>query len=153
MRNVIVAVVAALALLAANPAARAQTAPQATASPEALAAAHELMTVMKPEDRFKAVVHSVMQNLKPAVVQGRPEVEKRYDAMMPVFLESAQNRFKELSDAIASIYASNFTAEETTFSKCILIIKSLDCARSLLSITRRPGKSFWRGRRSLRSKA
>jgi len=112
MRNVIVAVVAALALLAANPAARAQTAPQATASPEALAAAHELMTVMKPEDRFKAVVLSVMQNLKPAVVQGRPEVEKRYDAMMPVFLESAQKRFNELSDAIASIYASNFTAEE-----------------------------------------
>jgi hypothetical protein len=114
MQNVIIAAVAALALLAVNPAARAQTVPQATPmpSPEAVAAAYELMTVMKPEDRFKAVVLSVMQNLKPAVVQGRPEVEKRYDAMMPVFLESAQKRFNELSDAIASIYASNFTAEE-----------------------------------------
>jgi hypothetical protein len=87
MQNVIIAAVAALALLAVNPAARAQTVPQATPmpSPEAVAAAYELMTVMKPEDRFKAVVLSVMQNLKPAVVQGRPEVEKRYDAMMPVF--------------------------------------------------------------------
>ena len=140
MRNVIVAVVAALALLAADPAARAQTAPQATASPEALAAAHELMTVMKPEDRFKAVVLSVMQNLKPAVVQGRPEVEKRYDAMMPVFLESAQKRFNELS-AMPSPQSMPATSPPR------------NCARSLLSITRRPGKSFWRGRRSLRSKA
>ena len=92
MQNVVIAAVAALALFAVNPAARAQTVPQATSmqSPEAVAAAHELMTVMKPEDRFKAVVLSVVQNLKPAVVQGRPEVEKRYDAMMPVFLESAQ---------------------------------------------------------------
>jgi hypothetical protein len=114
MQNVIVAAVAALALLAANPAARAQTAPQATSmpSPEALAAAHELMTVIKPADKFKAVLPSVMQNLKPAVVQARPEVEKQYDAMMPAFYESAQKRVNELSDAIASVYASNFTADE-----------------------------------------
>jgi hypothetical protein len=117
MRNAIVAAFAALALLAISSAARAQTA--AAPSPEAVAAAHELMTVMKPADQFKAILPVLIQNLKQAVVQGRPEVEKRYDAMMPMFNESAQKRVNELVDTIAAIYASNFTADElrdlTTF--------------------------------------
>jgi uncharacterized protein len=114
MRNVIVAAVAAVGLLAVNAAAQAQTEPQSASapSPEALAAANEMMTILKPADRFKAVLPTLMQNLKPSVVQGRPEVEKQYDAMMPVFLETAQKRVNELGDAIAVIYASNFTAAE-----------------------------------------
>ncbi len=115
MKTIIVAIAAALALLALNPAARAQTtAPQApaTPSPEALAAAHELMAVIKPEDRFKVMLPVMMQNLKPAVVQGRPEVEKQYDATMPILLEKAQKRVDELANTIAVIYASNFTAAE-----------------------------------------
>src|SRR5262249_36728768 len=114
MQNVIVAAVAALALLAVNPAARAQTAPQTTSAPppEALAAAHELMTIIKPADGFEAVLPALMQSLKPAVVQGRPEFEKQYDAMMPMFYEGALKRANELSDTIATIYAGNFTAEE-----------------------------------------
>jgi uncharacterized protein len=114
MRNAIVATLAALALLAAGPAAWAQSALQTTStpSPDALAAAHELMTIMKPGDQFKAMLPILIQNLKPAVVQGRPEFEKQYDAMMPVFFESAQKRLDELIDSIAVIYASNFTAGE-----------------------------------------
>ncbi|HEX3502451.1 MAG TPA: DUF2059 domain-containing protein [Xanthobacteraceae bacterium] len=118
MRHVIVAVFAALTLLAVSPAAWAQTAAQtapqsaSTPSPEALAAAHELMAVMKPADQFKAILPVLIQNLKQAVVQGRPEMEKQYDAMMPVFNESAQKRVNELIDTIAVIYASNFTADE-----------------------------------------
>jgi hypothetical protein len=99
-----------IAVAAASPA-RAQT-PPATPSPEALAAAHELMTVMKPADQFKAIMPVLIQNLKAAVVQGRPEVEKQYDAMMPAFNDSAQKRVNELIETIATIYASNFTADE-----------------------------------------
>jgi uncharacterized protein len=114
MKRIVVAIVVTLAFLALDPAARSQsTAPApAAASPEALAAAHELMVIVKPEDRFKAMLPVMMQNLKPAVVQGRPEVEKQYDATMPVLLEKAQKRVDELANTIASIYASNFTAQE-----------------------------------------
>ena len=99
-----------VAFAAISPA-RAQTPPVAP-SPEALAAAHELMTVMKPADQFKAIMPVLIQNLKQAIVQGRPEVEKQYDTMMPVFNDSAQKRVDELIETIATIYASNFTADE-----------------------------------------
>ncbi len=99
-----------VAFAVANPA-RSQT-PPATPSPESLAAAHELMTVMKPAEQFKAILPVIIQNMKQAIVQGRPEVEKQYDAMMPAFNESAQKRVKELTETLAAIYASNFTADE-----------------------------------------
>jgi hypothetical protein len=99
-----------IAVAAASPA-RAQT-PPAAPSPEALAAAHQLMTVMKPAEQFKAIMPVLIQNMKQAIVQGRPEVEKQYDAMMPAFNESAQKRVNELTETLATIYASNFTADE-----------------------------------------
>ena len=100
----------AMAICTASPA-WAQT-PSATPSPEALAAASELMTVMKPADQFKAILPVIIQNMKQAIVQGRPEVEKQYDAMMPAFNDSAQKRVKELTETLAAIYANNFTADE-----------------------------------------
>jgi uncharacterized protein len=113
MRLMRFAAVIVVALTGAS-AAWAQAAPQtaSTPSPEALAAAHELMTVMKPAEQFKAILPVLIQNLKQAVVQGRPEVEQQYDAMMPVFNDSAQKRVNELIDTLATIYASNFTPDE-----------------------------------------
>jgi uncharacterized protein len=107
------AMVLCMAFCAASPA-RAQTPPQSPAaqSPESLAAAHELMGVIKPANQFKAVLPALIQSMKSTLVQGRPELEKQYDAMMPAFYESAQKRFNELADSIAVIYASNFTADE-----------------------------------------
>jgi uncharacterized protein len=110
MRSTFIATLIALVLAAAGPV-RAQT-PPATPSPEALAAARELISVIKPADQFKAVLPALIQSMKSALVQGRPELEKQYDAMMPAFYESAQKRFNELTDSIATIYASNFTADE-----------------------------------------
>jgi uncharacterized protein len=125
MKTVFVATVAALAFFALDPAAQAQSAaPQAQApqgqapqaqpapSPEALAAAHDLMIIVKPEERFKMMLPVIMQNLKPAVVQGRPEVEKQFDATMPLLLDNAQKRVDDLANTIATIYASNFTPQE-----------------------------------------
>jgi uncharacterized protein len=130
MKTVFVVTVAALAFFALDPAARAQSAapqaqtpqaqtPQAQTpqaqpapSPEALAAAHDLMVIVKPEERFKLMLPVIMQNLKPAVVQGRPEVEKQFDATMPLLLDNAQKRVDDLANTIATIYASNFTPQE-----------------------------------------
>jgi uncharacterized protein len=120
MKTVFLATVAALAFFALDPAAQAQSAaPQGQApqaqpapSPEALAAAHDLMIIVKPEERFKMMLPVIMQNLKPAVVQGRPEVEKQFDATMPLLLDNAQKRVDDLANTIATIYASNFTPQE-----------------------------------------
>jgi hypothetical protein len=51
-------------------------------------------------------------NLKPTIVQNRPEVEKQYDAMMPMFQQQARQRVNELIDALAAVYARNFTVDE-----------------------------------------
>jgi uncharacterized protein len=109
MRSLIVAAIAA-ALFAAGPV-RAQT-PTTSVAPENLAAARELIRVTKTEDQFKAKVPSLIASLKPMIVQNRPEVEKQYDAMMPTFQQQAVQRLDELTDALATIYARNFTVDE-----------------------------------------
>ncbi len=108
MRHAIIAVFAAL--LAVSPLS-AQT-PQPAPSAETLAAARELISVMRATDQFKALLPTIMQGLKPAVVQGRPDVEKQFDAIMPIILEGARQRVNELGDTLADIYARNFSADE-----------------------------------------
>src|ERR1700757_2293078 len=79
MRHAIVAVLAAAFFVAP---AWAQT--PAPPPAENLAAARELVGVMKATDQFKAVLPTIMQGIKPSIVQGRPEVERDYDTIMPV---------------------------------------------------------------------
>ncbi len=93
-------------LLTAGPA------PAQAPSPEALAAARELVTASHAADQIKRVVPLLMQQLRPAIVQGRPEVDRAYDAIAPILLESLNSRFQEFIDLIAPIYANNFTASE-----------------------------------------
>jgi uncharacterized protein len=109
MRSLVVAAIAA-ALFAAGPV-RAQT-PATSVAPENLAAARQLIRVLKEEDQFKAKLPTLIVNLKPTIVQNRPEVEKQYDAMMPTFQQQAMQRVNELTDALATIYAGNFTVHE-----------------------------------------
>ena len=85
----------AVCLLFASLPARAQA-----PSPEAMAAAHDLIVTMRAADYFKAIV------------QNRPEVERDYDAVIPLLLEGMNARVNEIIDQIAAIYARNFTAEE-----------------------------------------
>ncbi|PAY09453.1 MULTISPECIES: DUF2059 domain-containing protein [Bradyrhizobium] len=98
-------------MLSAVPLARAQNAAPAS-SPEALAVAKELVTTIHLVDQFKALMPTILKSLKPAIVQGRTDVDRDYDAVTPVLLESFQTRFSELSDAMAIIYANNFTPDE-----------------------------------------
>jgi hypothetical protein len=87
-------------------------APAPAQSPDAVAAAKDLMVVMHSADNFKAMMPSIMQALKPAVVQGRPEVERDFDALVPALLGAMNSRLEEMIDKIAGIYARNFTAAE-----------------------------------------
>jgi len=97
-------VVAALLLIAP---AHAQS-----ANSDAEAAARELIDTMKLPDQFKAMLPMIIQHLKPAIVQNRADVARDFDAMMPVVQEKMGTRLGELSNAIAAIYANNFTADE-----------------------------------------
>jgi len=93
-------------LSAAGPA-RAQT-----PSPDAMAAAHELIVTMRAADFFKTIMPALMQSFKPAIVQNRPQVERDYDAIVPLMLEGMNARLNELNEQIAAVYARNFTADE-----------------------------------------
>jgi len=81
-------------------------------SPDAIAAAKELMTVMHSADNFKTLMPSMMTALKPAIVQGRPEVERDFETLVPILLGAMNSRVDEIIDKVAGIYARNFTAAE-----------------------------------------
>ena len=105
----ITAAILAVTLLYGGPAAA------QTASPDAVAAARELVVVMRAGEQFKTILPIIMQQLKPAIVQGRPEVARDFDAMMPVLMEimNAQSEpVARLLEDIAMVYARNFTVDE-----------------------------------------
>ena len=83
-----------------------------TPSPDAVAAAHELIVTMRSVDFFKTIMPTLMQGLKPAIVQNRPQVERDYDAIVPLLLEGMNARLNEVMEQIAAVYARNFTADE-----------------------------------------
>jgi uncharacterized protein len=76
------------------------------------AAARELVATMNIQDQFKALLPMIMKSIKPAIVQNRPDVERDYDALVPVLMAGLQARLSELSEAVVAVYASNFSAEE-----------------------------------------
>jgi hypothetical protein len=100
------AAVALCMLIAAAPA-RAQS-----PSPEAMAAAKELIEASRAADQFKTLLPLISQQLKPAIAQGRPEVERDYDQIMPLLTELAQREFAKVAADMAAIYARNFSVEE-----------------------------------------
>jgi hypothetical protein len=81
-------------------------------SPEAMAAAKELIEASRAADQFKTLLPLISQQLKPAIAQGRPEVERDYDQIMPLLTELAQRQFAQVADDMAAIYARNFSVEE-----------------------------------------
>lgn len=83
-----------------------------TPSSESIAAAKELVATIKLGEQFTSLMPTIMTTLKPAIVQGRANVERDYDAMIPMLLQSFQSRMDELSDAVVKVYASNFTADD-----------------------------------------
>ena len=88
------------------------TAPAQTPSPEALAVARSLISTMKLTDQYKALLPVILMSIKPAVVQGRPEIERDYDAMAAQIADAYAPYYSSMVDSAASLYASNFTVDE-----------------------------------------
>lgn len=98
----------ALALLCGRPAA-AQT---QTPSPEAMAAARDLVVAAQAANNLKTLLPLIMQQLKPAIVQGRAEMGRDYDAIMPQLLQGVLARTDTFVDGLAIVYARNLTIDE-----------------------------------------
>ena len=115
-------------------------------TPDAIAAAKELVSTMNLIGQFKAVMPVILKNLKPAIVQGRRDVDRDYDAMSPILLDGFQERVDELADAVAIIYSGNFSAEElrsvTAFYKSPTGRKLLQKTPVLLQQTMTAGQKF-----------
>ena len=88
------------------------TARAQTPSPEALAVARSLISTMKLTDQYKALLPVILLSIKPAVVQGRPEIERDYDAMAAQIADAYAPYYSSMVDSAASLYASNFTVDE-----------------------------------------
>jgi uncharacterized protein len=87
-------------------------APAQTPSPEALAVARSLISTMKLTDQYKALLPVILLSIKPALVQGRPEIERDYDAMAAQIEDAYAPYYSSMVDSAASLYASNFTVDE-----------------------------------------
>ena len=83
-----------------------------SAGSDANAAARELISTMKLDQQFKALLPTILQSIKPAIVQNRPDVDRDFDAFAPQLQSGFENRLGELIEAVVMIYASNFTADE-----------------------------------------
>jgi uncharacterized protein len=81
-------------------------------SADAVAAARELVIAMHAADQLKSLLPILMQQLKPAIVQGRPDVERDYDAIMPALLDGLNARSSEFVELVATVYARNFAPAE-----------------------------------------
>lgn len=82
------------------------------AADDGLAAARELIAVTRATEHVQQMLPAIMQALKPAIVQGRPEVERDFDAVMPLLLNAVGSRIGEMVDQMAAVYAHNFTPDE-----------------------------------------
>ena len=107
--NPIAAAFLVVSILASGP-----TAAQ-TPSPEAMTVARELVVAMRAAEQFKAVLPLILQQLKPIITQGRPEVARDFDAVLPALQElvnSNSDAMKSMLEGIVAVYARNFNIEE-----------------------------------------
>jgi uncharacterized protein len=83
-----------------------------TPSPEAMTAARELVSTLKLSDRYKALLPVILLGLKPTLTQDRPEIERDYDAMLPLIADAYAPYYNAMVDGIATVYANTFSVDE-----------------------------------------
>lgn len=98
----------ACALLCGSPAAAQSPSPP----PEVMAAARDLVVAARAADSLKTLLPILMQQLKPAIVQGRPGIERDYDAIIPQLLESMKARSEAFAEGVAVVYAHHLSVDE-----------------------------------------
>jgi uncharacterized protein len=81
-------------------------------SPEAMTAARTLVTTLKFSDRYKALLPAILLNIKPALTQDRPEIERDYDAMTATVADAYTPYYNAMIESVSTLYASNFSVEE-----------------------------------------
>ena len=106
---------------------------QGQSDPGAVAAATELVVVMRIPDGLIHSLPGMLQMLKPLVTRGKPESERDFDVAAPGVVDAMKARIAEFMAPIAGVYARNFTISE-------------DARGSGLTIERRRVRSFWIGR-------
>jgi uncharacterized protein len=79
---------------------------------ESLAAAKELIEAMRLTDQMRQLMPIMLQGMKPLITQGRPAIERDFDTIAPIAAETMNARMAEFIDAVAELYAQNFTASE-----------------------------------------
>ena len=83
-----------------------------TPSPETTAAAKRLITEMGLTDQYRALLPAILVTLKPTLTQDRPEIEQDFELLAPKIAEAFTPFYNQMVDALAAVYATNFTAEE-----------------------------------------
>jgi hypothetical protein len=120
--------------------------PAAAPTQDALAAARELVQVAHATDQLKLILPTILQALRPAVVQGRPQVEKDFDAFAPALLDNMSARLPEFAEQIILIYARNFTPGEmremTTFYRTPVGQKLLEKLPTVTQESMRAGQAW-----------
>jgi uncharacterized protein len=121
---------------------------QTASNQEAVAAAKELVSTMRLTDQFTMMLPVIVKNLKPAILQGRPEIEKDFDAVTTVLLEGMTPRLNEMTDQIAGLYGRTFTVSElrqlTEFYRTPVGQKFLDKTPVLAQQSMTIGQNFGR---------
>jgi hypothetical protein len=83
-----------------------------TPSPEAMMAARALVTTMKLDARYDAMLPTILFGIKPALIQDRPEIERDYDAMAASTVDVYAPYRKAMLDSVAALYAATFSVDE-----------------------------------------
>jgi uncharacterized protein len=122
---------------------------QAARDPDAIAAARDLVSAMRLIDQFKLILpRTMMQVVKPAMLAGRPQLEREFDVMSAVVLEGMSTRVEEVTDQIVEVYARHFTGDElrqvTAFYRTPTGQKLLEEMPALMQESMTIGQNFGR---------
>jgi hypothetical protein len=118
----------------------------AALTPETIAAARELIATMRATDQLKLMLPAIVQAIKPAIVQGRPQVEHDLDIVLPVIVDGMNARLGEFVDQMAAVYGRNFTVDEmrqmTAFYRSPVGQKVLDKMPTVMQESVSLGQAF-----------
>ncbi|HEY7297135.1 MAG TPA: DUF2059 domain-containing protein [Xanthobacteraceae bacterium] len=118
-------------------------------NPESMTAARELLAASRMDTLVRSMLPSILQNLRPAFVQGRPkQFVDAFDAMTPVLVEAFGSRIGEMGDQVATVYAQTFSVDEmhqlTAFYRSPVGQKLLEKMPGIVQQTTAIGQAFGR---------